>query len=193
MKQLLALISILIVLISCQKENNQNVITNDPPVADFTYSIQPSLPVTVQFTSPAASNYSSFVWDFGDGGFSFIVAPLHTYTSFGDFTVRLLQQSASGVRDTTFRTINTSIAGSNDPLSASIFNYFISMGAPVEVKFTNQSSNSNSYLWEFGDGATSTSGSDTLNHIYSLNGTYSVKLISTGIGGVDTLTRILSL
>lgn len=39
----------------------------------------------------------------------------------------------------------------------------------------------------------STSGSDTLNHIYSLNGTYSVKLISTGIGGVDTLTRILSL
>lgn len=55
-----------------------------------------------------------------------------------------------------------------------------------EVGFTNSSSDATSYAWDFGDGSTSTATSPT--HFYSAPGTYTVTLVATGPGGVDTVS-----
>jgi Zn-dependent metalloprotease len=52
--------------------------------------------------------------------------------------------------------------------------------APATVSFTNFSVNATSYLWNFGDGITSTEANPT--HIYSVAGTYTITLTATGSG-----------
>ena len=60
--------------------------------------------------------------------------------------------------------------------------------APLTVQFSNSSSNASSYLWDFGDGSTSTLNSPT--HTYTANGNYDVRLIAdAGTCGRDTLIR----
>lgn len=60
--------------------------------------------------------------------------------------------------------------------------------APLAVQFTNLSNNGNSFIWDFGDGSTSTSA--TPSHTYTSLGSYSVRLIvDGGICGIDTLLR----
>lgn len=59
--------------------------------------------------------------------------------------------------------------------------------APVNVSFTNTSYNTSSYLWQFGDGTTSTDVNPV--HTYTAPGVYSVKLIANGGAcGADTFT-----
>lgn len=55
------------------------------------------------------------------------------------------------------------------------------------VVFSNQSSNANSYLWNFGDGNSSTTANPT--HTYLLAGTYTVSLKATNTYGSDTETK----
>jgi|GEM_PF-898716 len=62
-----------------------------------------------------------------------------------------------------------------DPLAS--FNYGGSMVTPAVITFTNTSQNANSYLWEFGDGTTSTITNPSKT--YNSKGTYNVKLTAT--------------
>jgi PKD repeat protein len=62
-----------------------------------------------------------------------------------------------------------------DPLAS--FNYGGSTVTPANITFTNTSQNANSYLWEFGDGTTSTATNPSKN--YNTKGTYIVKLTAT--------------
>lgn len=48
--------------------------------------------------------------------------------------------------------------------------------APVVINFTNTSTGASSFLWDFGDGTTSTA--TTPSHLYNQNGTYQVSLIA---------------
>ena len=57
------------------------------------------------------------------------------------------------------------------------------------VLFTNTSENTDSLIWDFGDGATSTEA--VAVHNYSQDGTYSVTLINFRCGQTDTLTQSL--
>lgn len=59
---------------------------------------------------------------------------------------------------------------------------------PLAVTFTNQSTgNISNYLWDFGDGQTSTSTNPT--HVFNSAGTYNISLTATGPGGSNTKTR----
>lgn len=63
--------------------------------------------------------------------------------------------------------------------------------APASVSFSNLSVNASSFLWDFGDGGTSTVTSPT--HVYSAPGVYTVQLISMGTStcnSSDTLTML---
>jgi len=55
--------------------------------------------------------------------------------------------------------------------------------APCSIKFTNQSENSVSYNWDFGDGETSTETNPS--HVYSAGGTYTVLLTVKNDAGVE--------
>lgn len=60
--------------------------------------------------------------------------------------------------------------------------------APANVTFANNSSNGIGYLWDFGDGSTSTLTNPT--HTYTNFGTYTVTLITSGGScGIDTLIK----
>ena len=106
MKSILILIVIL-VLFSCQKTTNENSTTNDPPISKFRDSTIIVPPLLVQFSNPTASNFVSFVWNFGDGGNSFLTNPSHSYLSFGNYAVRLVQQNVVGTADTIVKLIDT--------------------------------------------------------------------------------------
>src|SRR5262249_37178868 len=59
--------------------------------------------------------------------------------------------------------------------------------APLGVTFTNQSSGASSYLWDFGDGASSTATSPA--HVYTAAGTYDVSLTATNAAGSVVASR----
>jgi PKD repeat protein len=62
------------------------------PIAAFTASPTEGMaPLTVEFTNQSSGDYTSCIWDFGDGDTSTDCAnPVHTYTSYhGPFTVTL--------------------------------------------------------------------------------------------------------
>ncbi len=73
------------------------------------------------------------------------------------------------------------------PPTASFNALFTSGPAPHTASFQNNSSGLvTSWLWDFGDGATSTQMSPS--HTYTVPGLYTVSLTATGPQGVDTLT-----
>lgn len=61
----------------------------------------------------------------------------------------------------------------------------------ANITFTNTSKNATSYIWDFGDG----SGEDNTTsptHSYQQGGLYNVTLISEGEGGIDRITKIVT-
>lgn len=70
------------------------------------------------------------------------------------------------------------------------FNYSGSGTAlPITVTFSDASTNATSYLWDFGDGGTSTI--QNPSHVFTTAGDYTVKLTATGNGGTNSITAII--
>jgi len=69
------------------------------------------------------------------------------------------------------------------------FSFVVDQTTSSKINFTNTSLYAVSYLWDFGDGTTSTDINTA--HSYSQSGTYSVKLNATGLSG-DVVTQIQS-
>jgi PKD repeat protein len=154
---------------------------NPKPTATFTASnISGCAPllVNIENTSLGATNY---YWTFGDGGYSFDTVPQYSYTQPGNYTITLKAYNQFGC----WRTMTVNNVEVNAPeITASIEN---STGCPpLTPVFNNTSLNAVSYLWDFGDGTTST---DSLPiHTYSELGSYAVSLVAFGSGGcTDTL------
>jgi PKD repeat protein len=80
---------------------------------------------------------------------------------------------------------------SSNPAPVANFTYSGAGVAPATVNFTNNSNNAFSYLWDFGDNATSTSSSPT--HTYTQGGVYTVKLTATGAGGSNSTTKTVNI
>ena len=167
------------------RTNLITVTTAVAPNADFSASpLTGTAPLTVTFSNNS-TNATEYLWDFGDGNTSTLSSPSHTYTATGVYTVTL--SAGDGiVTDTLTRTnlitVTTAVAPNAD-FSASP----LTGTAPLTVTFSNNSTNATEYLWDFGDGNTSTLSSPS--HTYTATGVYTVTL-SAGDGIVtDTLVR----
>jgi PKD repeat protein len=67
------------------------------------------------------------------------------------------------------------------------FNAAASCSLPEAVAFVNNSANASSYVWNFGDGSTSTSTAP--QHSYTTTGNYTVSLYATNNCGIDSLVQ----
>jgi PKD repeat protein len=62
--------------------------------------------------------------------------------------------------------------------------------ANEKLTFINESVNAETYEWNFGDGKKSTV--ENPDHTYAGSGEFTVKLISTGKGGVDSIAQVIT-
>lgn len=170
----------LIVYNDCGSDTITQVITiANPPVANFTASPTAiCAPYTVNFTNLSSSNATDFQWHFPGGTpeFSTAVSPTVTYTSKGFFDVTLTASNATGSDvETKFNYMDVNI----DPTAA----FTVDING-YSVDFVNLSVEATSWLWNFGDGSTSTLENPT--HTYFQDGTYYVSLTAYNICGQST-------
>lgn len=129
-------------------------------------------PLTVaysdQSTGPGLSNW---LWDFGDGTTSTEQDPTHVYTSLGTYRVTL---SVSGSGGEARQVVHDSVQVVSSPFAG--FAADTTMGVPpLTVEFSDASTQGvSAWSWDFGDG--STSSLQNPSHVYSTEGTYSVRL-----------------
>ncbi|MCX6258765.1 MAG: PKD domain-containing protein [Bacteroidia bacterium] len=143
------------------------------------------------FSTPGQPGNSPIVnsfWDFGDGNTLTSNTPTvtHIFTYSGDFTITLMVTDQNGCTD--LKTINHYIhVTSPTVLFFTPVQNFCTI--PDTVNFSNGSSGQNPlvYLWNFGNGGTSTFTAP--QNIYSAYGDYTVSLtVTDGIGCISTLT-----
>jgi Zn-dependent metalloprotease len=81
------------------------------------------------------------------------------------------------------------VGGPYNPTVTAAFaaNLTSSCSVPATVTFTNNSTNTNTAVWDFGDNSTSTNYNPT--HVYNTPGTYNVQLIGSSACGIDTVLQ----
>ncbi len=175
----------------CSGTGTLPVVVEAKPTASFIPT--PTLgcsPLTVAFNNTSVGGVNS-IWTFGDGGASNDPSPSHTYFNFGTqdsiYTVQLIVSTAFGCADT------ASVPVTVAPGVNALFSHNATPGcAPLAVDFTNLSTGAGSYLWEFGDGTTSTAPNPShtyVNTTLQLQ-TNQVRLIAYSPAGcVDTLVQ----
>jgi PKD repeat protein len=162
-------------------------VTEAPPEANFTANPTSGIkPLTVQFTDTSAGVVTVWSWAFGDGGTSTSKNPSHIYTIPGLYTVTLTASGPGG----SDQEVKAGYITVNELPPAADFSANRTSGVkPLTVEFTDKSVNPvTSWLWDFGDGGTSTA--QNPYHTYNSIGTYTVTLTVTGPGGTDVETKI---
>jgi len=126
----------------------------------------------------------TYDWYFGDGYSASEVSPCHTFSSSGTFDVTLIVIDERSASDSNFVTIIVS----DQPIAVASATP-ISGPAPLAVQFDGSQSHGDtgrtlSFLWDFGDGNTSTDISPT--HTFG-PGLYTVNFtVTDDIGGIGT-------
>ncbi len=127
-------------------------------------------------------------WDFGDNSVSGLLNPLHDFPSAGQYRVRLKAETDLGCIDSFERIIE-----SFPPVTVSFTAGNVCLYDPVQFMDRSVTPKSfiKSYLWEFGDGDTSTFKNPS--HFYFQADTYSVKLsIISGYNCIyDTIKKVI--
>lgn len=158
------------------------------PVIDFSSSPTSGYaPLTVILTPSIQGNITEYYWDLGDGTTSTSSAAItHTYIDPGQYTVSLIGTGIGGTSSKTRRKYIS--ANVLIPPPEVDFSFTPSSGyVPSTITFTNQTTNASNYIWNFGDGLTSTLENPT--HEYTASGIFSVSLTAYGGGGEVSTTK----
>lgn len=159
---------------------------NLAPTADFTYSpSSPKVGADIQFTDRSTDPEGitlEYLWDFGDGFTSIQQNPKHKFTSSGMKYVRLTVTDDEDAEDFVIKSIKI-IA--NVPPSADFSYSPENQKMNHDVQFNDESTDSDGYivewLWDFGDGITSTQENPT--HQFKKGGEYLIRLKVTDDNG----------
>jgi len=183
------------------------VIADDGQDSLITVAFTPTVtsgtsPLTVDFDN-GSDNATDYLWDFGDGYSSTIMYASHVYELSGTYTVTL--QSSNDVMTETLVKTNL-ITVMPAPVSTPQFYAEPRLGTvPLTVTFTSETAietrkvsdetrkvfknlsclDQISYVWDFGDGQTSTEITPT--RVYTAAGDYTVSLQASN--GLETETR----
>ncbi len=154
------------------------------PIADFSASpLSGDAPLTVRFTDLSTGTITLRMWDFQNDGQVDSIArnPTYTYRTPGTYSVRLRITGPDGGNERIREAYITVIEPPKPPVAR--FTQSPQSGfVPLTVQFTNLSTGAvDSYLWNFGDGTSSTEPNPV--HTYSRAGFYQVTLKASNSAG----------
>ena len=137
--------------------------------------------LSVGFTDMSTGSPSTWLWDFGDGSTSNLQNPTHLYSAAGTYTICLMTSDGCAP-DTICNTIT--VTCTSPPPN---FSFFIGAGGNgLNVDFSDLSNGSPfSWLWDFGDGTSSTL--QNPSHVYSISGSYTACLTTQDPCGTDSV------
>lgn len=172
-------------------QNDTGKITAYPLNASFTANATSGCgPMDVLFTDATDNGTpTAWNWSFGDGEYSDLQNPTHTFSSSGTFNIIL---NASNLYSYDIETKNSYIEVTEPitdvPYAAFTAN-ITSGNPPMLVQFNDTSHLANltatAWYWNFGDGTTNTS--QNITHWYNTSGTFTV-VFTTKINGTNYTT-----
>ncbi|MBC7935118.1 MAG: PKD domain-containing protein [Rhizobacter sp.] len=150
--------------------------------AQFTATVTEGCsPLIVRFNDQSAGNPTQWKWDLGNSTISYLQNPTVTYFNPGTYPVKLVIQNAGGI-DSIVKSQYITIH------AAPVVNFTAAVTSgclPLTIPFTNNSTAGsgviNTYLWDFGDGTSSTAANPS--HTYTSAGSYNVSLKITNSKG----------
>ncbi len=181
----------------CKDSVSTTVNVHPKPTASFTVNTDICLDQSATLTNNStitSGSISTWNWDFGDATTASYTTGnpfAKTYSTFNNYTIRLVTISNNGCKDTTTRNIAVhALPLANFMLPASVC---MPNGT---ASFTNQTTIGDNaaltYSWDFGDGSPLSS-QDNPSHVYAGVNSYNVTLIATsGYGCKDTSTKLMS-
>ncbi|WP_223669947.1 S8 family serine peptidase [Kangiella shandongensis] len=115
--------------------------TNQPPVADYSYSCT-DLGCSFDGSSSSDSDGSiaSYSWDFGDGNTATGSNPSHTFAAAGTYTVSLTVTDDAGATDTTTQDVTVSDGSTGADLSLSANGYKVKGRHHVDLSWSGATS-----------------------------------------------------
>lgn len=149
------------------------------------------LPHTVT-PNNASQNASQYVWNFGDGTPSVtttsFIAPTHTYTTGGSFTISVVASNSCNS--------STSTVGPITVVGPPVINFTATpaLGCSRQIvsfgNTTTGTSPTNNYFWNFGNGTTLNGVKNPPTQTYS-QGTWTIMLVAGNSCGNDTAYRTI--
>ena len=158
--------------------------------ADASFTSNSAAPGQYAFTGhvnfpPLYGSANSIRWEFGDGDTSSVLSPTHTYSSSGTFTVWMIVANGC-FTDTVEQVLSVCLS----PQAA----FTWTAAGPGTINFSSTAyfppPATNSILWDFGDGDTSSVTNPS--HTYTASGIYTVMLIASNSCTTDTITQNIS-
>ncbi|MCX7861985.1 MAG: PKD domain-containing protein [Bacteroidales bacterium] len=182
--KLLVFLSIILFIEGCEKDpfRGWDLFIESPPppkIKELYYVVKncvPPYPVTYYQNTENLIGNVTYTWYFGDGTTSNELNPTHIYQQTGTYKVKLVVRNEIGSDSATIDVPELNLA-SIPIVSNFTYRHFNNNNfAPTKVIFTNKSTGSNIFSWDFGDGQQDND--DEPTHIFQNQGTYTVKLRS---------------
>jgi len=160
------------------------------PLASFTSSDTSGCsPHAVHFIN-TSTNGVNYYWDLGDGNTSTLENPTNLYLNPGSYTVKLVVEDGNNNADSITMPDFIKVKGKpHADFSVSVNTICASTSA---IQFNDNSTDAVSWLWDFGDGDTSTLQNPA--HLYTLGGLYDVKLVVSnddGCGDIKVQSNLI--
>ena len=162
-----------------------------PPLADFNATpLKDCLPVTVNFAVTPGTAGNTYTWDYGDGNTekTFASTASHSYTIPQIATVSLTVSNNYGCTKTIQKDNLVKILPPVVVNFAAAKTILCRITDAVQFVNTSTGPGTLNYLWNFGDGSTSSLA--TPSHVFNKRGTYTVALtVTSSEGCVATSTQ----
>lgn len=177
----------------------QQITVYKKPVVDFASStIKGCLPLPVTFTSNSSAgsgSISGYFWDYGDGSteMGYSSSQSHTYTAQQKASISLTVTNSYGCHTTLQKQNVVTIIPELTAAFTSDKKVLCLVSDPVQFSNSSAGPGTLDYLWDFGDGKTSTLKDP--NYVFNKKGTYTVSLkvhSSEGCTVVNTQTNLLN-
>lgn len=176
----------------CVQQQSITVTINPiPPILEFTYDPAAGCaPLTVTFTNQSQfADPTTYYWEFGTNeGTSRAINPVYTYTRPGIYSVTLSASNATGETVQITKTAIIEVYESPTALFAIMPQVVFIPGDRLYT--SNRSFGASSFIWDFGDGTTSTAFEPI--HDYTEEGIYDITLIASNSSGCTDTTTLQS-